>query len=99
MVKYQIMQIEDIEHCDYVFRGYSKDKFNIEDYEVAYEGELQRTDEQDIDICEILFYMFNVVRPKDFKGRSLSVSDVVVIIDGQYKTTYYCDTVGWVQIK
>jgi hypothetical protein len=99
MVKYQIMQIEDIEHCGYVFRGYSKDKFNIEDYEVAYEGELQRTDEQDIDICEILFYMFNVVRPKDFKGRSLSVSDIVVIIDGQYKTTYYCDTVGWVQIK
>jgi hypothetical protein len=99
MVKYQIMQIEDVEHCDYVFRGYAKEKFNIEDYEVAYEGEIQRTDEQDTDICEILFYMFNVVRPKDFKGRSLSVSDVVVIIDGQYKTMYYCDIVGWVQIK
>jgi hypothetical protein len=99
MVKYQIMQIEDVEHCDYAFCGYKGAKFNIEDYSVVYEGEIDRVDEQDIDICEILFYMFNVVKPKDFHGRSLSISDVVLIIDGQYITKYYCDTVGWVKIK
>lgn len=99
MVKYQIMQIEDIEHCDYAFRGYKESKFNLDDYSVIYEGEIDRIDEQDLDICEILFYMFNVVKPKDFHGRSLSVSDVVVITDGQYMTKYYCDIVGWVKIK
>ena len=99
MVKYQIMQIEDIEHCDYAFRGYRESKFNLDDYSVIYEGEIARTDEQDIDICELLFYMFNVVKPKDFPGRSLSVSDVVIITDGQYTTKYYCDSVGWVKIK
>lgn len=99
MVKYQIMQIEDVEHCDYAFRGYKESRFNLTDYKVVYEGEINKVDEQDFDICEILFYMFNAARPKDFKGRSLSISDVVVITDGQYTTKYYCDVVGWVKIK
>ena len=33
--------------------------------------------------------------PKDFRGHSLSVSDVVRL-DG---TDYYCDSLGWVNIK
>ena len=41
------------------------------------------------------FDMFNVRRPNNFKGRSMSVSDIVEV-DGK---NYYCDGVGWVELK
>ncbi len=40
---------------------------------------------------ESAFYVFNQERPEDFKGHSLSVSDVVVLDD----TAYYVDSVGF----
>ena len=39
--------------------------------------------------------IFNVERPEDFKGHSLSVSDVVKMPDGYW----YCDSFGWVRLK
>lgn len=99
MAKYQIMQIKDVDKCSYAFRMYKKEQFNLSDYSVVYEGETNRIDDNDYDICELLFYQFNIERPKDFPGRSLSVSDVIVIIDGDYEARYYCEIVGWRQIR
>lgn len=44
---------------------------------------------------ESAFYTFNMERPEDFKGHSLSVSDVVVLDD----TAYYVDSVGFKPLK
>lgn len=44
---------------------------------------------------ESAFYVFNQERPEDFKGHSLSVSDVVVLDD----TAYYVDSVGFKPLK
>ena len=99
MAKYQIMQIKNVDHCEYAFRTYKKERFNLSDYTVVHEGEINRPDDNDYDICERLFYQFNVDRPKDYTGRSLSVSDIVVILDDGYEARYYCDFVGWIQIK
>lgn len=44
---------------------------------------------------ESAFYVFNRERPEDFKGHSLSVSDVVVLDD----TAYYVDSVGFKPLK
>ena len=44
---------------------------------------------------EELFKIFNIKIPEDFKGHSLSVSDIVEI-DGK---NYYCDFVGWEELK
>ena len=44
---------------------------------------------------EELFEIFNVRRPKDFERRSMSISDIVEI-DGK---NYYCDFVGWEELK
>lgn len=44
---------------------------------------------------ESVFYVFNQERPEDFKGHSLSVSDVVVLDD----TAYYVDSVGFKPLK
>lgn len=63
-------------------------------YEKVYEGEtdfdtsIRRT-------LDNIFRIFNICRPSDFKGHSLSTSDVV-ILDG---VMYYCDSYGWVNVK
>ena len=99
MHTYKIKQVKDIKNCDYAFEwwDWAKDKFNIEDYEVVYEGEV--TDNAyakgDDYVLERLFTQFNIDHPEDFRGHSLSVSDVVEL-DG---VNYYCDSAGWVKLE
>lgn len=99
MIKYRILQIKDIAGTDYAFRGYHPEKFNIEDYEIRYEGEFAETGYSDIKICDIIFHVFNVRRPEGFTGHSLSVSDLIHIESDGTCRLYYCDIVGWTLIK
>ena len=94
-MKYKIKQIKDVENCDYAFRHYNqcKDEIDLNDYEVVYEGELYYPEMPNA--LEELFDIFNDKLPEDFKGRSLSISDIVEA-DGQ---NYYCDAFGWAEVK
>jgi len=94
-MKYKIKQIKDLKQCDYSFEwwDWAKDKFTLNDYEVVYEGEIDGVSPNDV--LERLFVIFNINHPEDFKGHSLSVSDVVEL-EG---VNYYCDNVGWVDIS
>lgn len=65
---------------------------NIDDYETVYEGEIESIDEENA--LEDLFTIFNIRHPEDFKGHSLSVSDIIKL-DDKY---HYCDPFGWKQI-
>ena len=47
---------------------------------------------------EAIFTRFNIDHPKDFKGHSLSVSDVVVLHQNGQDTAHYCDSVGFQQV-
>ena len=47
---------------------------------------------------EDVFHKFNVEKPIDFTGHSLSVSDVVEILDGENKGAYFCDSFGFKEI-
>lgn len=49
-------------------------------------------------ILEDIFKKFNSDRPEDFKGRSLSVSDVVVLEDKEGSSAHFVDTVGMVDV-
>lgn len=92
MAKVKIYQIKDFEKCNYVFRSYDKaleHGFNPQDYKIVYECE--REDNYTFDNC---FSEFNINRPEDFEGHSLSVSDVVCI-DGKFA---YCDDCGWEEL-
>jgi hypothetical protein len=83
----------------------AKDKFNIDDYYRVYSGLLidnivygdktSSCNENDNKVLEELFEMFNVNYPEDYKGRSLSVSDVVAIVRKNVTRYYYCDSMGW----
>ena len=45
-----------------------------------------------------LYTKFNVERPEDFKGHSLSVSDVIVVSDEHGKTAWFVDSFGFNQL-
>ena len=48
-------------------------------------------------ILEAIFTRFNIDHPKDFKGHSLSVSDVVVLHQNGQDTAHYVDSIGYRQ--
>lgn len=95
-MEYKIKQIKDLKNCDYAFEHYDwcKDKINLNDYEVVYEGEIE-VGTDPTSTLEKLFEIFNIAHPEDFNGHSLSVSDIVEL-DGK---NYYCDAFGWVELK
>ena len=65
--------------------------FSFDDYKVVYEGDIVPNEDGPIATLDDIFTIFNIRRPEDFKGHSLSVSDLVEL-DG---VCYYCDSCGW----
>lgn len=47
---------------------------------------------------EDIYFRFNIGHPKDFKGHSLSVSDVVVLHQNGQDTAHYVDSFGYRQV-
>lgn len=66
---------------------------NISSYDSVYKGTLEPGMTLDS-----LFDKFNVDRPEDFKGHSLSVSDVIVVNDEHGKTAWFVDSFGFTQL-
>ena len=64
-----------------------------ENYELVYEAPLTEKDN-----LESIYTRFNVDRPADFTGHSLSVSDIVVLHQGGKDTAHYCDRFGFSQV-
>lgn len=80
------------------FLSYKKDKFFIDQYEKVYSGNLDGGDKDTEEILEDIFTTFNTNHPKDFKGHSLSVSDIVRLTINDIYRWYYCNMAGWVDI-
>lgn len=70
--------------------GLSVDPAN---YELVYTAPLTERDD-----LESIYTRFNIDRPADFKGHSLSVSDIVVLHQGGTDTAHYCDRFGFSQV-
>ena len=66
-------------------------KPNPKDYFLAYEGNVEARD------LESLYAIFNIAHPEDYKARSMSVSDVVEVVNSDYvpRGFYFCDTIGF----
>ena len=64
-----------------------------ENYELVYEAPLTAKDD-----LESIYTRFNVDRPADFTGHSLSVSDIVVLHQDGKDTAHYCDRVGFSEV-
>ena len=63
------------------------------DYNLIYTAPLTEKD-----TLEGIFEQFNIQRPADFTGHSLSVSDVVVLNDGSTVKAYYVDSIGFSEL-
>lgn len=71
-------------------------QLNHDDYELVYEGEVGEF--RGNATLEALYTQFNTDHPEDFRGHSLSVSDVIVIsVDGN-DTAYFCDSFGFTEM-
>ena len=73
-----------------LFEKYDENKFSIDNYKQVYDGNID-AEENVIGTLEKIYSMFNMYRPNNFKGHSLSVSDVVEL-NGE---KYYVDRIGW----
>ena len=70
--------------------GLSVDSAN---YELVYTAPLTERDN-----LESIYTRFNIDRPADFHGHSLSVSDIVVLHQAGKDTAHYCDRFGFSQV-
>ena len=64
-----------------------------ENYELVYTSPLTEKDS-----LESIYTRFNIDHPADFKGHSLSVSDIVVLHQDGKDTAHYCDRFGFSQV-
>ena len=95
-MSYKILQLKKNEEGHkYLFLRYNENDVPSKSlYNVVYSGEVESS-ENVMGVLEGLFRKFNFNHPADFKGHSLSVSDIVEL-DGKY---YYCDSFGYVELK
>lgn len=68
-------------------------KVELKNYDFIYKDELK----VGMDL-EDIFIKFNEQRPKDFKGHSLSVSDVIVLNKNGHLSAHYVDSFGFKNI-
>lgn len=69
-------------------------ELSINDYKLMYEYDIEDT-EVTTELLDDIYRKFNVNRPEDFHGHSLSVSDVIVIDDTE---NYFVDRTGFTKI-
>ena len=93
---YQLKRDEDMR--DYSFA--SMDELNRrgltvnpDNYEKVYEA--PKTSE---DTLDSIYYRFNMEHPADFRGHSLSVSDVIVFHENGVDTAHYVDSYGFTAV-
>ena len=97
---YEIFQIDpDGEGRNQMFLGYDYLESHglsvkSDDYQNIYRGDLEEGM-----TLEGLYEKFNLYRPEDFKGHSLSVGDVVLLNQSGQKQAFFVDTIGFKEIS
>lgn len=97
---YQINRTRDEDRVKYLGLDSLKDFRGIQDinsriYDMVYQGSVEARDLEDV------YRIFNTECPQDFKGHSLSVSDVVDVAEGSGTAPgfYFCDCIGFQRVE
>ena len=94
----RIWQLKTDSDLELRFRGYDE-VLNVSgepsknNYDVVFDGELETND------LESIYTKFNIDHPSDFKGHSLSISDVVELYDENSSEFNYVDQFGFKEIE
>ena len=69
-------------------------------YSAVYEGSLNGTGsgKTTMEVLDGLFEKFNIAHPDDFRGHSMSVSDIVVLQENGAEKAYYVDSLGFQEV-
>jgi len=96
---FSIYQLKDDESLHYIrFEGLTRlhkegNEVERDNYNLVYEAGLKPGTSLDD-----LYYEFNMQHPKDFRGHSMSVSDIVVLHKGDEDKAFYVDTFGFTEV-
>ena len=96
---YAIYQLKDDDSLRYIrFEGLDRlqaegNKVDPDNYNLVYEAELKPGTSLDD-----LYYQFNMQHPEDFRGHSMSVSDIVVLHQGDEDKAFYVDRFGFTEV-
>ena len=95
-MKFKILQLRD-EHAEgRIFRSLEHNgPIDLGHYKAVYEGDVTDSG-KDRTMLANLFLIFNRNHPDDFRGHSMSASDIVMLDDSRL---WYCDPYGWVELK
>lgn len=79
--------------------GITKDNFDAiipENYELIYVGEMSELQEQTQgETLEAIYEKFNIAHPEDYRGHSLSVSDIVILHQNGENSAHFMDSFGF----
>lgn len=98
MIKiFQINRDRDVNKVSFMAYDWIEDKFDFSIYDEVWSGNVPN----EYNSLNGVYTMFNLHHPEDFKGHSLSMSDIVQIIEFDDETDgyYYCDSFGWEKLK
>ena len=89
-------EVEVMRYCKYAFSPLSRiDEVNLKNYKMTYEGEMPINLISDLSPLDQIFQELNINHPADYKGHSLSVSDLIEM-NGKF---YFCDSYGWEEVN
>ena len=93
---YQLKDIEEARDIHFMGMDYLESKgiaVTKENYDLLYTAPLEEGTS-----LEDIYTRFNIDRPADFRGHSLSVSDVVVLHQNGENTSHYVDSFGYREV-
>ena len=99
-VIYQLRDSDDTARLHFMNYEYLEKKglsVQKENYAAVYAGNLDRRGDTQDRLNE-LYETFNIRRPEDFRGHSLSVSDIIALKQNNVISCYYVDTVGFKEV-
>lgn len=93
---YQLKDTEEARDIHFMGMDYLESKgiaVTKENYDLIYTAPLEEGTS-----LEDIYTRFNIERPADFRGHSLSVSDVVVLHQNGENTSHYVDSFGYREV-
>lgn len=98
-MKYELYQVDMNKANEIAFMPYNSidtKKVWFMNYKMVNEGELDVS--EPVECLSLLWKEFNGAGNTEYKHRSMSVSDVVILYYDGFIQAYYCDSFGWEKV-
>ena len=100
---YQLKQTQDTRDLRFASMGQvlmAGKKIDREKYDLLYIGDLPgKMGRQPGDVLDEIYARFNIMKPEDFPGHSLSMSDIIGLKQNGSISFHYVDTFGFREVK